>query len=1033
MPTPILPVSSPDISTLSYSVLFDISGAIPNIVLTNASTVINSNHLIWWYVITTPSGTPIHTGSLSVPDVVNVPWTTLQITPNSWPMVFGMNGPCAQVEFSTGVPYICTLYVKDSASNTFSLTISQTVVRPNGNTQNSCGNFGVAAAGIEVKCYTNPAVVFCADSTNYTYNNILSPITNSMVNQWVLTYPPDANGNQPANGIASNTPSVTFPIGYNGSGYVLFLNDYAAYDMGNGATIKVQYKAINPQTGTQGLNFAVLCNIDLCRLQCQMSAFYEVSKKNCNTVDNSVYADKKTNINYLYAQAITGIIQPLCGIDVAAIVAEIQSIIGNIGSGCDCGCTDTGINFNYPTGQSASSSGCCPVSTGIIDNATGLTPTACPQSYFPVQVKDPTNTTVIGSANNINDLVSVLNATPSWEAYGVAFAEGNCKLGWFPATGATTIPNTRVNLVTVVIPPTAYKDPLIDINSSAAPAGCPTGNPYPLRIYDKTATTIIGIANNIGDVVAILNADAGWSAFGVASVQDTCNVQFNLTNPATIPPVVKVDSNTTSSSCTSNSGNYLIYMVDPCFPLAPITTSSFPCNFSVDWQTGSGVNPVGLMASFAALVAALNASGQKPPQLTFTLGTVPNSIQIANSDCTAYPHAPAITANSGSAKYMMFGANHTDNTGTGASQNGLAAFGLSSNLDLGRIPGATGNKHMWHTIHIGNYAIVAEGDTGKIYFYDISNPLTPTLARTIQLNDTGSGNCFTGLPHSTNFTSPTTPQPSFFSLYFPTDYYAGMSLNQIFVTEGTTGSVWVINFAGAGSGVVASDTNAKLLGKCPRIYAWAGGSGGVYLTQDGDLEQAAGLSSGVTVGAVVNIVFNAPSSFSYNETIIIPNVTERVWAGSYDGTSNVYWTGQFGSVAVSNGLGTPFIINTKIFGSTGQFNFRLNTSYFAGILHFAALQLTTSAGVLPIRMATGASLIAGTPAITGISLITSVFNIVPVGSCLIAITIAAPTLEIYRIDNSHLVSIPVTQSGGSIYNIISVPQGVYTPNSLINP
>ena len=416
MPNPVKPISSPDISSLSFGILYDISGATPNIILTNASTVIHASLLTWWYVITTPSNTPIHSGSLLTPDVINANWSTLQIPANSWPLLFG-NPPCGQVEFSPGAPYVCTLYVKDSTNTVYSLTIAQTIVRPNGNTSNSCGNFGVSSANVEVKCYSNPAVVFCSERTNYTYNNVVAPVIGSMSSLWTLVYPPDANGNNPANGTAQDTPYVNFPVGYNGDGYTLFLNQYASYDMGNGATIRVQYKAINPKTGVNGLTFAVLCNIDLCRLQCQMQAFYELSEKHCNTVENSDYAYKKTNINYLFSQAIAGIIQPLCQIDIPAIVVKIQGILGNVGGNCDCGCTDAGVNFNYPTGTGGTSSGgCCPVSVSVLDDGTGLAPSLCPLSYFPAEVKDPTNSTVIGTAYSVNDLVAILNSNTAWQS-----------------------------------------------------------------------------------------------------------------------------------------------------------------------------------------------------------------------------------------------------------------------------------------------------------------------------------------------------------------------------------------------------------------------------------------------------------------------------------------------------------------------------------------------------------------------------------------------------------------------------------------
>lgn len=1041
MPNPALPISSPDITSLSYAILYDISGGLPTITLTNASTVVNPNLLTWWYVITTPSGTPIHTGSATSPDVVHTAWTTLQISSGAWPLLFGVP-PCAQVEFSPNSPYVCTLYVKDSANNIYSLTIQQTITRPNGNSQNSCGNFGVAAVGVQVKCYTNPAVVFCTDSTNLAYNNILAPSSTS--NDWILVYPPDAVGNQPANGTASNTPYVNFPVGYNGDGYVLYLNEFASYDFGNGATVKVQYKAFNTTTGSAGLTFAVLCNIDLCRLQCQMQAFYEVSKKSCNTVENSVWDQKKTNINYLFTQAILGIIQPLCQIDVPALVAEIQAIIGNNTGNCNCGCTDTGVNFNYPTGSSSSSSGCCPVSTNVIDNNTGVAPTLCPQSYFPVQVKDPTNMTVIGSANNINDLVAIVNATPAWQAYGVAFAEGNCKVGWFPVSPATIPPDIKVNLVGTIIPPSAYVDAIIDINTNMPPLGCPSGSPYPVRVYNPAATLVIGIANSAAEVVSLLNSTPAWASYGIASVQDTCHVQFNLADPALLPPVIKIDLQTTGTSCQSNEAMYLVYMVDPCFPLSPVTTSSFPCNVNVNWGLGVGDEFVGIVTGWANLATALNTFSTKPPQLTISVGATSNSLQIANSDCTAYPHSPVITCNAGSNSYILFGGNHTTELGTTPTLNGVLALGVADSSVVGRIPPPDVTKHMWHTIKIGNFIIVAEGDTGKIYFYDVTNALSPSLARIIQLTPTTVVNNFDGTPHSTNYLSPFVPKPSNFSLYFPTDYYGTMTLNAIWVCEGTTGSIWIIDLYDPGDGVIDSDQNNVLLGKCPRVLKGST----LYFSQDGDLEQAAGLSSGVAIGNSVHVSWPAPTTFGYGQSVIFSQ-PEYVWAISYDGLGNMYFTGAHGSVARVSSGSTPDITNSHILGSSANFLFRLSSVISGGVLYFAGINLQIGSPPVSyqkLKKVTTASLDANAPVVTeidgatGVSTTNSYFNVIPLGNCQLVLVYAFGTspgqgIGIYRLSGGVIVDfVELISQPYYMYNVVAVPNySQYTPNTFVNP
>lgn len=1064
MAAPSIPVTSPDISALSFSILYDISGAMPTATLTNLSTVIHANNLTWWYVLSMPSGTPIHTGSLSTPDVAHAPWTTLQLPANQWMLMFG-NPPCAQIEFSNAAPYVCTLYVQDSASNVFSLTINQAITRPNGNTQSSCGNFGMAVVGVEVKCQNNPIVVFCADSTNTAYQSVLTPTSQS--DNWILTYPPDVNGNVPANGTASNTPYVNFNAGYSSEGYVIFRNLYATYDMGNGASVKLQYKAINPKTGTPGISFAVLCNIDLCRLNCQIQAFLDVSKKQCGLVENTTYDSKKANISILLSQAMLGIQQPLCQIDVNSKITEIQAIIGNLGNNCDCGCTDTGINFNYPTSTSPSSSGCCPVSVSVLDSVTGMPPASCPNSYFPCQVKDPTNTTIIDTAVDMNNLVAILNSYPAWQAYGIAFAEGNCKVGWFPTNPATTPPPIIIVAGGSVIPPTKYTDNIIDKNTGVAPVGCPSGNPYPFKVYDPTATSVIGIVNTPAELASLLNATPAWAAYGVASVQDSCHIQFNLTNASSLPPVIKVDPNVASTTCVSDTANYVIPIVDPCFTTGgTITSAYFPCNVFVDWITWSGPVALGIVNSFAEIVTGLNGAVGKPSQLTFSLGSVPDTIEILNSDCAGYPHVPNIYSNGKSNSVLLWGGNYSNQRGVLSFYNGEFVLGVADNSSDGRVAGATPNKHVWHTIQIDKYAITAEGDTGKVFFYDISNPLSPSLVKIIQLNDTGSGTCFTGVPEVPSYVTGA-PIHYYFSLYFPTDLNAinsSIDLHSIPICEGITGSLWILNFFDTGSGIVASIADQRLLGKVPRFVSNFGSS--IIFTQDGDLEQAAGLVSGVPAGYIVTAIFTAPSTFNFSETQIFPS-GELVWGASYNvNTSQTFWTGNKGTIGAGFTTGSLSVINTHVFGSTAEYLNRINTVIMNGSLYIAAINLTTDLGSPPIlvsynplKIVTLASILAAAPVVSQIQTVTapgfsSAWNFMPLNGCLFAVVLSEKgclaglinnpaghqVVEIYSFITGYVGSITATtsssaaNSGYMAFNYIALTgYGVYTPNTYTLP
>lgn len=419
-----LAITSPDITNLDFDLLYDISGATPAITLTNTSTVVNAANLIWWYVITTPSGTPIHEGSLASPDVSNVAWTTLSITPGTWPQIFGQ-GICAQIEFSCAAPYVTTLYVKDSAGNTYSLAKQQTICRPAGNNANSCGNFGVAQVGIKTDCVN--ARLICQDNTSYAYQSQLSPATQT--SQWTLVYPQSPSGAQPTNGTANNTPTAIFSLSYGGEGFNLYVRDFATYSMGDGVSIKIQYKVQK--------TFNVYCNIDLCQLQCEMARFYELATQTCGTIEDPEVNKKMSRITYLYVQVLTGILQPLCNIDVPALIVEIEALFG-FESTC---CCQNGVNMSIapilPSGD------CCTVTVSVLDIATDAAPTSCPNSPFPSSVYDPTGTTIIGVATDADNMVSLLNSNAEWLAYGVALNAGNCDVGWVLAD-------------TSVIPPAVY-------------------------------------------------------------------------------------------------------------------------------------------------------------------------------------------------------------------------------------------------------------------------------------------------------------------------------------------------------------------------------------------------------------------------------------------------------------------------------------------------------------------------------------------------------------------------------------------------
>lgn len=938
---PALPITgSADITVLDFAVLYDISGASPLVTLTNRSVgnpsgATNLNLCTWWYVLTTPSGMPIHIGSVTAPDVTAADWTTLTTPTNSWPTPFG-TPPCGQIEFSCAVPYVCTLYVKDAAGTIYSLTKNTTICRPNGSTSNTCGSFGAADTIVAVQCQN--AKIYAQDNTNYTYQGILGTQQSSL---WTLQYPADASGDIPPNANAVNAPYAYFPIGYSGDGYRLYLQTYATYALADECSVKIQYKLISDSGIGTGRGFGVFCNIDLCKLDCGMQKFYDQVEQSCGEVENPELKQKAIQVNLLYNRLLTGIIQPLCNIDVPGIIKQIEDLAG---FKCDC-CCGGGINVGNPVPTPNGNGGCCPVTTKVVIVGTTNAPAECPNSYFPRQVYDPTSTTIIGTANSADDMVSILNANAAWAVYGTAFNQGNCQVGWYPS------------------------------------------------------------------------------------------------NQGTIIPTVKVAGETVVTNCQGNTQNYTVTTTDICNNVIPINASEFPLNIFIDYGAGAGIESVGTFATQADMIAGLNAKSDKPATITYSAGSSVSSVNVFNSSCTAYSGVISITATADSGSYLLYGANHTSLLGLTPTVNGEYGIALRTSTLLGKLPGADPTKHMFHNIRINNYLITSESDTGKIYFWNITSPLMPTLARTIQLNAV-VGSSFTGVPNSSPLFPFAALTGSWFSLYFPTDNLGNMTENTLVVIEGITGTAWKLNFSDPGSGVTASFQDDRLLGKCPRCVVTVTGKTMLYLTEDGNLESSASLSSGVADGSIVKMSLdNFTSGGIATQAIYSAPMYSKVLAASFDGSNTIYFTTKDGNIIRYNPTSQTVVNTTAAIPSAVFLNW-VNTSYFNGRLFIVSTFNYTTPSLFSVDVL---SLV--TPPVAVVSFpefSTDYFmTALPLGSCLLAVTAyhfpadgdhEGGKVFLFKTDGTFLGyllgSATSAVQGKSLYNLVYAPNiNSYTPNS----
>jgi hypothetical protein len=316
---------SNDITLLRCKTTWDISGTAPQILIENLSQGNNLAGCSWWFVALAPGDIPIHEGSEANPDITGN-WTDDTLN-DSWPIAFN------NILFS-GATYSLQIFVKDSDGNVYAGDIqTASICRPAGNTKNSTNTYGLATCLVEVKCADGR--VFFQDTTNATYQGIEGTQGSSVLR---VTYPPDETGVVPDPFVGAHFSTALVPITYSSDSYQFQASSVYDYDFGGYVHIRIKYVSFNPVNGSPAIRFPVLCNINLCSLFCEVDKLVrDISTGNCN---NAQEAQQKLNLINPKLWLITmGIQQPLCGVDVPALIEEVKAI-----GGFDCNCC------NAPTG-----------------------------------------------------------------------------------------------------------------------------------------------------------------------------------------------------------------------------------------------------------------------------------------------------------------------------------------------------------------------------------------------------------------------------------------------------------------------------------------------------------------------------------------------------------------------------------------------------------------------------------------------------------------------------------------------------------
>lgn len=329
--------NSPDINNLLVNVVWDISGRTPIIRLENLSTGDNLANVSYAFTILSPSETSIWDGSLNQPDVTGV-WTqftfystnpdqNLSPAPTNY-IVAPWPRPFNQIEWS-GAPYVLTVLAKDSLNNTYELPVIQLICRPSGNVPTSITTYGKGVVALQIAC-TNANAFFEA-ITNTSYKGLSGTLESSQLR---VNYPDDETDSAPQPFIINNFSTALVPITYDSNNYEYVYTSVYLYDFGNNSFVRVKYYIKE--------RFSVNCNIDLCPLVCEYERLLQQAESGqCGDV---VETNKKLlQINGKMNLAMIAKTQPLCGLDLSALIDEIKELGG---FQCDC-CTPSGISpFN---------------------------------------------------------------------------------------------------------------------------------------------------------------------------------------------------------------------------------------------------------------------------------------------------------------------------------------------------------------------------------------------------------------------------------------------------------------------------------------------------------------------------------------------------------------------------------------------------------------------------------------------------------------------------------------------------------------
>lgn len=310
-------VISPDINIFDFKVVYDLTGATPVVRLSNLSTGPNLINMSYWFKLVSASGVQYHLGTEGTPDRTGI-WNTEWQVPQPIPQIQ------QHIDWS-GSDYVITGYAKDSADNIFELSKSTRICRPSGNKLGQKNNFGAGRMNAMMNCTTGK--LFVEDQSNFSYSGIAGT---QVSKNFKLVFPPDDTETTPAPFEQADLNTATIPITYNGKNYQMLMDAVYEYDMGDNIFVRIKYKF--------KACFDINCGTELCCILCSIEKYEDaLSESGCTAEER----EKLLLILSKLVRVLAGIMQPLCGINVPKIIAEIKELTGDCS---DRQYTSSGIN-----------------------------------------------------------------------------------------------------------------------------------------------------------------------------------------------------------------------------------------------------------------------------------------------------------------------------------------------------------------------------------------------------------------------------------------------------------------------------------------------------------------------------------------------------------------------------------------------------------------------------------------------------------------------------------------------------------------